>query len=95
MHVLVCDRHLCSEEDFEVLVVGQYGMLRDLVEEAVQRFPPGLNKVIVEAFHHAFHYKLLRQWLRTQPDTNSGLVCVQGRHAILNIKNCMYECVYD
>lgn len=42
-----------------MLVAGQYGMLRDLVEEAVQGFPPGLDEVIVEALHHALHHKLL------------------------------------
>lgn len=41
-------------------------MLRDPAEEAVQSFPPGLNEVVVEALHHAFHHKLLRQRLRTQ-----------------------------
>lgn len=65
--------YLRGEEDFEVLAVGQYGMLGDLVEKAVQSSPPGLNEVVVEAFHHAFHHKLLRQGLRTQRDIHSGL----------------------
>lgn len=53
-------------------------MLRDLVEEAVQSFPSGLDEVIVEALHHALHHKLLRQRLKTQRETASGLVLVQG-----------------
>lgn len=53
-------------------------MLRDLVEEAVQSFPSGLDEVIVEALHHAFHHKLLRQRLKTKRETMSGLVLVQG-----------------
>lgn len=64
------NRHLCSEEDFEMLTVGQYGMLRDLAEEAVQSFLPSFNEVIIETLHHAFHHKLLWQRLRTQQKTN-------------------------
>lgn len=48
-----------------MLAVGQCGMLGDLVEEAVQGLPPGLDEVVVEALHHALHHKLLRQRLNT------------------------------
>lgn len=60
------DTHLCSEEDLEVLAVGQDGMLGYLVEEAVQGSPPRLNEVVVEALHHAFHNKLLWEGLETE-----------------------------
>lgn len=44
-------------------------MVGDLVEEAVQSFSSGLDEVVVEALHHAFHHKLLWQWLKnTQVD---------------------------
>lgn len=60
------DTHLCSEEDLEVLAVGQDGMLGYLVEEAVQGSPPRLYEVVVEALHHAFHNKLLWEGLETE-----------------------------
>lgn len=40
-------------------------MLGDLVQEAVQGLPPGLDEVVVESLHHALHHKLLWQWLNT------------------------------
>lgn len=50
-----------------MLAVGQDGMLRDLVEEAVQSFPSVLDEIVVESIHHAFHHKLLGQRLRKDP----------------------------
>lgn len=51
-----------------MLAVGQDGMLRDFVEEAVQSFPSGLDEITVEAIHHAFHHKFLGQRLRKHPN---------------------------
>lgn len=56
---------VCGEEDFEVLAAGEDGVLRDPVEEAMEGFPPRLDEVFVEAFHHALHDKLLWQGLST------------------------------
>lgn len=61
----MADSNLCCEEDFKVLAAGECGMLGDLVQEAVQGLPSGLDEVVVETLHHAFHHKLLRQWLNT------------------------------
>lgn len=49
-------------------------MVGDLVEEAVQSFSSGLDEVIVEALHHAFHHKLLWQWLKTGKLTDLYLI---------------------
>lgn len=49
-----------------MLAVGQDGMLRDLVEEAMKGLPPRLDEVVIEALHHAFHNKLLRERLDKQ-----------------------------
>jgi len=38
-------------------------VVRRLAEEALQRSPPRLDKVLIEALHHALHHKLLRQGL--------------------------------
>lgn len=57
-------QYLCSEEDLEVLAIGQDRVLRELVEEAVQSLPPCLDEFLIEALYHALHHKFLRQRLR-------------------------------
>lgn len=61
-------------------------MVRDLVEEAVQSFSSGLNEVIVEALHHAFHHKLLWQWLKTHRSTDLCLISLLVGDACLYVK---------
>lgn len=58
-------------------------MLRDPVEKVVQSFPPDLDEVIVEAFHHAFHYKLFRERLKTKQQNTKKLTTQTSKHVKL------------
>lgn len=79
--------HLFSEEDFEVVAAGQDGVLGDPVKEAVQRFPPGLYEVVIEALHHALHHKLLWERLQTHQHRNLNLTLETNVMRMMRMKH--------
>lgn len=50
---------LGTEEDPEVFIAGEDGVVGHAVEEAVEGSPACLDEVVVEPLHHPLHNKLL------------------------------------